>query len=452
MSMKIKNNIFEQDNPEESYYKISPGELLELLRFAGDNLNAITKLPKFGGKPLWVTGNLNLSNKPSLKSLGNIGYIDGHLSISNTGISDLGNTQVRLYVSDNNTPLQNKRIARQQQRKRDEMDSYRTDGLWDLNDPNIDDEGLKANALFEYLVGDGELTTLDDDDKERLEQIKEEIGELENRQENLDSGLENYSELFDEIQDEIDELESEMEELLDDKSDVYVLYPTTYSHYGLAVFEILDGRKDEEYTVGTEDEMDRAVLEYAKSYIDDVGMVSFDQNFLADYIDIERLKDYFEDYWRHSIYDSPESYFDDDDFELTREQKKRIEQIEAEIDDYERQQNDLDPDREDYDELYDDFQNLIDELESEKDDIVPDTSSPTDDMVNAKVEEYLEDVENYPLRYIKDYGHDIRDFVDEDELAEGIVASDGYGAMNSYNGDYDIIDLNGETYYIMRIN
>ncbi len=450
--MKIKNNIFEQDNPEESYYKISPGELLELLRFAGDNLNAITKLPKFGGKPLWVTGNLNLSDKPSLKSLGNIGYIDGHLWISNTSISDLGNTEVRAYVSDSNTPLQRKREAIQKQKKIDEMDSYRTDGLWDLNGPNIDDEGLKANALFEYLVGEDELTTLDDDDKERLEQIKEEISELENRQENLDSGLENYSDLFDEIQDQIDELEFESEELLDDKSDIYVLYPKRGNHYGLMTFEILDGRKDEEYTVGTEDEMDEAVLEYAKSYIDDVGMDGFNQSFLEDYIDIEQLKDYFEDHWRDSIYESPESYFDDDDFELTPEQEKRIEQIEAEIDDYERQQNDLDPDREDYDELYDDFQNLIDELESEKDDIVPDTSSPTDDMVEAKVEEYLNDVESYPLRYIKDYGYDIKIFIDKDKLAEGLVDSDGYGIMNPHDGGYDSINLNGETYYIMRIN
>ena len=332
------------------------------------------------------------------------------------------------------------------------MDSYRTDGLWDLNDPNIDDEGLKANALFEYLVGIDELSALDDDEKERLEQIKEEISELEDRRENLDSGLENYSELFDEIQDEIDELESEMEELLDDKSDVYVLYPTTYSHYGLEVFEILDGRKDEQYTVGTEDEMDDAALEYAKSYIDDVGMDGFNQSFLENYIDIEQLKDYFEDHWRDLIYDSPESYFDDDDFELTPEQEKRIEQIEAEIDDYEREQNDLDPDQEDYDELYDDFQILIDELESEKDDIVPDTSSPTDEMVEAKVEEYLEDVENNPLPYIKNYGYDIKNFIDEDELAEGLVDSDGYGIMNSYDGNYDTIDINGETYYIMRIN
>jgi predicted transcriptional regulator len=449
MGKRLK--IFEQDNSEDSYYKISPQEYLELMKLSGYHGKGISKLPRFGGKPLWITGNLDLSNTPT-DSLGNVGYIDGYLSISRTNISDLGNTKVRNYVADYGTPIEKRRIAKEQQRKRDAMDSYRTDGLWDLNDPNIDDEGLKANALFEYLGGSNELTTLDDDEKERLEQIKEEISELENRQENLDAGLENYSELFDEIQDEIDELESEMEELLDDKSDVYVLYPTTYSHYGLAVFEILDGRKDEQYTVGTEDEMDDAALEYAKSYIDDVGMDGFNQSFLEDYIDIERLKDYFEDYWRDSIYDSPESYFDDDDFELTPEQEKRIEQIEDEIDDYERQQNDLDPDREDYDELYDDFQNLIDELESEKDDIVPDTSSPTDDMVEAKVEEYLEDVENNPLRYIKNYGYDIKNFIDEDELAKGLVDSDGYGIMNSYDGDYDTIDINGETYYIMRIN
>jgi len=443
--------LFEQELPEESYYKISPQQYLDLMKYSSYHGKGISRLPKFEGKPLWITGSVDLSNTPT-ESLGNVGYIEGNLTISRTKISDLGNTEVKGYISDYDTPLERKRVAKLQQRKRDEMDSYRTDGLWDLNDPNIDDEGLKANALFEYLVGSNELTALDDDEKERLEQIKEGISELENGQENLDAGLENYSELFDEIQDEIDELESEMEELLDDKSDVYVIYPTNYSYYGLTKFEILDGRKDEEYTVGTEDEMDDAVLEYAKSYIEEVGTGGFNESFLEDYIDTEALKSYFEDFWRDSIYDSPESYFDDDDFELTPEQEKRIEQIEAEIDDYERQQNDLDPDREDYDELYDDFQNLIDELESEKDDIVPDTSSPTDDMVEDKVEEYLNDVERNPLRYLNDYGYDIKEFVDEDELAKGLVDSDGYGLMNSYDGNYDTIDINGETYYIMRIN
>jgi hypothetical protein len=160
----------------------------------------------------------------------------------------------------------------------------------------------------------------------------------------------------------------------------------------------------------------------------------------------------YEDYYREIIYDNPDSYFNDDDFELTSEQEKRIEEIESEIEDYEIQRNELDPDREDYDDLYYDFEKLIDDLESEKDDIVPDTSSPTDDMVESKVDEFLSDVEDRPLNYIREYGLNLEDFIDMDELIEGLVHIDGYGSMNSYDGDYDAININRKTYYIMRIN
>jgi hypothetical protein len=243
-----------------------------------------------------------------------------------------------------------------------------------------------------------------------------------------------------------------MEELLDDKSDVYTLYPTKYTHYGLQVFEILDSSKDEQYTVGTESEMDDAMLEYSKSLIDELGLEGFSRDFLVNYINIDQLKEFFEDYYREIIYDNPDSYFNDDDFELTSEQEKRIEEIESEIEDYEIQRNELDPDREDYDDLYYDFEKLIDDLESEKDDIVPDTSSPTDDMVESKVDEFLSDVEDRPLNYIREYGLNLEDFIDMDELIEGLVHIDGYGSMNSYDGDYDTININRKTYYIMRIN
>lgn len=449
MCMRKNVKIYEQERAESEYYKISPDEYLNLMKLSGYHGRGISKLPKFEGKPLWITGDVNLSNTPT-ETLGNVGYIDGRLDISSTRISNLDNIKINGYVSDYGTPLQRIKEARILQKKRDELESYREENSWDLNNPDIDDVGIKANALFEYLVSNNELSSLDDNDKERVEEINLEINELEDKQDNLDAGLENYSELYDNIQDQIDELESERDSITDDKHDVYVMYPTKYTHYGLQRFEILDGR-DEAWTVGDENEMDKAVLEYAKSFIDEVGVEGFNESFLSDYIDTDSLKEWLEDSFRYGIYDSPSSYFDDDDFELTREQEKRIEQIESEIEDYESQQNDLDPNQEDYDELYDDFQNRIDELESEKDDIIPETDSPTDDMVEAKVEEYLRDVENNPRRYINEYGLELKEFINTDELADGFATQEGYGVMNSYNEDYDSISINDKTYYIMRV-
>ena len=45
------------------------------------------------------------------------------------------------------------------------------------------------------------------------------------------------------------------------------------------------------------------------------------------------------------------------------------------------------------------------------------------------------------------------DFIDSDEIANTVVRSDGYGyLLNSYDGDYDTFDINGTTYYVMRVS
>jgi hypothetical protein len=157
-----------------------------------------------------------------------------------------------------------------------------------------------------------------------------------------------------------------------------------------------------------------------------------------------------EDY-DYQVRENPESYFSDDDYELTSEQEERIEQLESQIADFEQEQNELDTDREDYDELYEDFQNHIDALQEELDSIEVDTE-PTEEMIENKVYELVRDVRRDPLDYLKDYGYNITEYIDEDALAQGLVDSDGWGVMNSYDGQYDSEDVNGIRYYIMRTN
>jgi hypothetical protein len=387
--------IIEQSEPND-YYTISADEYVELMKLSGYHGRGVTKLPKFGGKPLYIKGNVNLSNTDT-DSLGNVIYIDGTLSISNTNIKDLGDTKVRGYVSDSNTPREKIRIRIENEKKNAEMESLREDNEWDISDglANVDDVGIKANALYNFLVSEGELDS--------------------------------------------------------DEYDVYSIYPLKYRYHGLTTFQILDGRKDEEYSVGDSDEMDDAALEYAKGYIDDVGVDGFREGFVEDYIDTEYLRDYFEDFMRDDIYSNPEVYFSDRDYELTDEQEKRIEDIEEEIAQYEKEQSDLDSNREDYEELYDDFQDKIDELESEKDEIIPSTE-PTDDMVERKLDEFLDDVVRNPKQYIREYGLEMKNFIDENDLAKGLVDTDGWEIMSSYDGSYEVSYLPGKDYYIMRVS
>jgi hypothetical protein len=441
---KVVRRIIEQT--EDEYYKISPEEYIELMRYGSYHGKAITKMKKFQGKPLWITGDLNLNDTPT-DSLGNVGYIEGSLNISRTNVSSIEGVKVKGYVSDYNSPRERIREKQELNAKLGEQESLRDSDEWALEQG--DETGEKAHALFDNLVNNGEIDPLSEDDKEKLIVLRRKLQDLEREYEELDDNDDRVND----VQEAIDETQSEIEELEENDIDVYMMYPhPRYSHYGLQQFEVLiPGFKDREYTVGTGEEMDDAALQYAKSYIDDAGVEGFSESFIEDYLDVDAIVNMAEEDYDYQVRENPESYFSDDDYELTSEQEERIEQLESQIEDLEIQQNELDTDREDYDELYEDFQNHIDALQEELDSIEVDTE-PTEDMIENKVYELVRDVRRDPLDYLKDYGFDIRDYIDEDALAQGLVDSDGWGVMNSYDGQYDSEDVNGITYYIMRTN
>lgn len=449
---RVISRIVEQIDGE--YYKISPKDYLELLKLSGYHAKGISKLPKFSGKKLYITGSLDVSSLP-IDDLGNIGYVDGRLDISRTNISDVSQIQVKGHINDYGSKREKLRQAAELRQKRNEADERRKENEWDPE--NTDDVGLKANALFEYLVNDGELESISDEDKDRLAELREKLEELTDRYNSDELEPNEVSPLYDEITD----IENSIEDIVGSTSDVYELVELPYNHYGLTSFEVLS-LPNKKYTVGTESEMDDAVLEYAKNYINDVGIEGFSRGFISDHIDEDKLRDYLDDYFRDDVYQNPEIYFSDDDFELTSEQEERKEQLETYISDMEDMKSELedeqseleDSDSDEYNELQekiDEIDENIEKAQEELDGIEPDTE-PTDEMIDSKVDEMIDDRMSDPIAFINEFGLSLDNFIDEDELAKALVDSDGYGLMNSYDGDYDTIDFDGETYYIMRIN
>ena len=61
----------------------------------------------------------------------------------------------------------------------DASDYRRENEDWDLNSPDLEEEGRRANALFQYLVGIGELQEYDEEDLENLTRLKSKKFELE---------------------------------------------------------------------------------------------------------------------------------------------------------------------------------------------------------------------------------------------------------------------------------
>jgi len=430
---------------EDEYYRISPEDYLDVMRYASYNGNVFRKMKQYGGKPLYITGDLDLGGK-DVKDIGPIAYIDGSLDIRNTKVGDLGGLQVKKYISDGGSPRERIREKQELNAKLGEQESLRDSDEWALEQG--DETGEKAHALFDNLVNNGEIEPLSDEDIEKLTILRRKLQDLEQEYEGLDDNDERAYEL----QETIDETQTEIEELEENNADVYMMYASRYTHYGLQQFEVLiSGFRDREYTVGTEEEMDAAALQYAVSYIDDVGADGFSESFIEDYLDVDAIVRMAEEDYDYEVRENPDSYFNDDDYELTSEQEERIEQIESQIEDLEQQKLELDSDDDNYYDYEEDLDNQIEALQEELDSIEVDTE-PTEDMIENKVYELVRDVKRDPLDYLRNYGLDFKEYIDEDALAQGLVDSDGWGIMNSYDGNYDSINVAGETYYIMRIN
>jgi len=444
--------ITEQEDDE--YYKISAEELEELIEYSSDSIS-VTRLPKFKGKKLYVTGNLDLSDT-KIKTLGNIGYVDGSLNITGTQISSTHGTTVKGYIHDYRTPRERIRIQQELQKKKDEQHELRKDKDWDLSNPNIDDIGLKANALYQYLIDDNiiEEKSIDEEEANRIKK------ELEILQKRYDE--EEDPEVYNKIYDQISDLESELEDMKPEM-DIYDLSPTRYTFYGLTQFEILNyDHKNEEYTVGTSREMDDAMEEYFENYVNDVGLDGFNESTLERCLDEDSIKSMLEEYYEDDVRDNPESYFSESDFQYTEEQEQRMEQLEKYInemktlkDEVESQQSEIeDSDSEEYNQLQEKIDEIEENIEKAEDELTetePD-KEPTEDMINEKVEELVSDDMDDPLRVLKNWGYNVKDYIDERELVRILIQDGDWGDMNGYNGDYTSVDINNKTYYVMRVS
>jgi hypothetical protein len=73
-------------------------------------------------------------------------------------------------------------------------------------------------------------------------------------------------------------------------------------------------------------------------------------------------------------------------------------------------------------------------------------------MVDEKVEDLVADVKNDPESFMNEFGLEWEDYIDKDAFIEGVIESDGYGIVNSYDGNYDEEYVNDILFYVMRID
>lgn len=347
------------------------------------------------------------------------------------------------------------RLARVREQQRvaqlsDEANERRVNGEWNLSD-NPDDEGLKAHALFEWLVDNNDIEPLTTQDRIEIQRINDEI-------ERLQSEYDNSEDVRTDLLDEISDLEDELEEL-NNKIDVYNLIPIG-KYYKMTEFEVINaGLEGRRYAVGDSDEMQSSAEEYVEGLIDDIGYNGFSPSFARDYIDESAVVDYAEDVYNEDVQNNPEVYFDESEREISNEQEEKIEINKQRIEETKRLISQLeddfydDEDNEDIEEKIDELNDMITELQDEIEEIEsnPEGEFPQN-LIDEKVEELLGDVRNDPEHFMGEFGLNWEDYIDRDEFIEGVIDADGYGIVNSYDGNYDEIRVNDILFYVMRID
>ena len=483
--------LIKEDEIEKVY--ISPEEYIQYLKQVGFMAHAIPYLPKFRGKKLVVNGSLNLSNvegKQKIYKIGNI-EVEGGLNVSYTNVKSLDDVKVTGHKTFWQTPYEKVIERRKLQAKYDEQNERREDGDWDIK--NTGYESPRANAAFQYAVNDGHLQSLDDEEKEEINELRQRIKDLEEEQENLDAGDENYSEKFDEITDQQSELEEEIKNLTNDKVDVYDLY-SVGSRWNLAEFESLSTKMT--FAVGEYGEADDSLEDYYGEQVDDLDSY-FSKETLSSYIDADKVKEYYSDSVEEWVRDDPDGYGVEK--ELSSDQEEEIWLLEMEkwvyenegvrapimypskekdgtFDFYDSEDNELQYRREGNNsilykdgqvvpprQLYDDEdteehetdrEDRISDIDSEIEDIKenPD-GDPDESSIEDVVNNYLEnEIGHDPARWLNSMGEDIGDFIDTRELLDDLVRNGDYGDLNGYDGTYDTVNINGTDYVVMRTN
>jgi hypothetical protein len=488
---RIKKLILE----EVEEVRISPQEYKDLLKKVAGQAHGLLKLPKFRGKKLVVTGDLELRDNQRITDLGPI-RVEGNLDVSNTNIKSLENVEVTGYARYWHTPWAKELDRRKRQKELADAEERREEDAWNLND--TDDEGERANAAFEYAVNLGLLKAITEDEEIELRELKTKLSELETQMDQ-----EEDEERYDELSSEFDEVQERVDELDGEYTDVYDLIPYG-GHYELDSF--MSASEGFVISVGTESEADESMRDYYQDWVDD-PVTYLNSDTISYHLDGDKVADEFESMVDDWVREDPENYGIEKD--LSSDQEEEIWLLEMEkwvyenegvrfpilnatkedgnVFDFEDEEGNrfqykntsVDPslyksashwvlykdgqvvsphqiyDDEDTQDHEDDRESRISDIEYEIEEIKdnPD-GEPNEEQIESEVEDRLYGIRRDPLGFLEELGYDFRsmiDFIDKDDLLESLINDSDYGsALNGYNGDYDQININGTYYIVMR--
>jgi hypothetical protein len=381
-------------------------------------------MKQFRGKRIVIDGDLSLRNTDA-NNITNI-TVNGGLDLSYTQINSLEGL-IYNNISTYGTPYEKIQIKKQRQIELAKQNDLRQEDEWNL-ETATSEIAILANVLFEYLTSSfGLYEAKEPNHDARLQELytaKERMEEIEKETEDNENLMD-----LEAVEEEIEELEKRI--------DLYNLV-YDYKYYSMRTFYLLTDELEESkerWAVGDNYRTHMSAYERIDELIDDIGIKGFNSSFVEDYIDIEELKETFRDDEENNVRENLEDFFDEEDFEYSDPAvQERIDEIELFLEDSEIDQEKKDELNEELDELRD------------SDKTVP------ENLIEEKVEDLINDLVDDPANVIEEYGLNIENFIDIKGFKEGLIQTDGIGhTLNSYDGDYDTIEFNDETYYILQI-
>lgn len=290
----------------------------------------------------------------------------------------------------------------------EEDDSYeqskrRLNKEWELG-PRCPEIGLRAHALFSYLLDNGDISE-------------------------------------------------------DDNIDVYNCVPDG-THYYMRIFKVVDSDvENNTYIVGDYDDVENSCYRELEEFIDENGYDGFRKSFVKSFLDYDHIVSYAEDLYTGWVNESPSEYIEDEYRLLSNKQESRINFLEKKIkfdeENITKLQTYYDGDNDEViDDKIDEINDKISEYYEDIDEIKsnPDGDFP-ESIINKVIYNYVDEVKKDPTDFIESYGFDIENFINKDDLIHGVIDEDGYGSvLNHYDGSVDEIKILKNTYYVMKID
>lgn len=241
--------------------------------------------------------------------------------------------------------------------------------------------------------------------------------------------------------------------------DVYNLEPD-YEFYDMMVFKVIDGDLEgQSYVVGDTEETYESAKQNLRDLFDDIGYEGLNPNFLYRYLDREHLRHEFNLIVRDMVNDEPEYWVKETDRKLANYQIDEVSEKNSVINNMKKKiqffQNVKNENNSDLIDKNIGF--LESKIEQYERDIYEIKLNPEgdfdDDAIDEAVEREVESRMDDLVRSMEDLGMRIEDYIDQRELVQGILDSDGFqNNLNLYSGRGEFVNVRGEEFFVGRVD